>query len=135
MNNEQKERLAELITQSIDGCARNWAETIVDYLLENNVMAFKEAEKTLGKSGGMSRYIDKDLLIQRATTLSSNTKEGYLFYNSIYNMITNMPEADVTEVKHAKWDRSGYCSNCDFWTCYCDYNYCPNCGARMEEGE
>ena len=28
-----------------------------------------------------------------------------------------------------EWDRSGYCSVCDFWTCYCgDYNFCPNYG-------
>ena len=38
MNNEQKERLIELITQSVDGCARNWAETIANYLLENGVV-------------------------------------------------------------------------------------------------
>lgn len=30
MNNEQKERLIELITQSVDGCAINWAETIAN---------------------------------------------------------------------------------------------------------
>lgn len=38
MNNEQKERLIELIIQSVDCCARNWAETIADYLLENGVV-------------------------------------------------------------------------------------------------
>ena len=28
-----KERLVELIQKSVNGCARNWAETIADYLL------------------------------------------------------------------------------------------------------
>ena len=41
--------------------------------------------------------------------------------------------ADVASVKHGQWDRSGYCSECDFWTCYCgDYHYCPNCGTKMD---
>lgn len=38
MKNEQREKLVELIIQSVDGCARNWAETIADYLLKNNVV-------------------------------------------------------------------------------------------------
>lgn len=32
-----RERLIELIILSVNGCARNWAETIADYLLEHNV--------------------------------------------------------------------------------------------------
>lgn len=34
----QKERLIELIIQSVDGCARHWAEIIADYLLSNGVI-------------------------------------------------------------------------------------------------
>lgn len=33
-----RERLIELIIQSVSGCARNWAETIADYLIKNNVV-------------------------------------------------------------------------------------------------
>lgn len=45
------------------------------------------------------------------------------------------PTVDTTEVVHGRWDRNGYCTVCDFWTCYgSDYNYCPNCGARMDKG-
>lgn len=34
----QKERLIELIQDSVNGCARNWAETIAEYLLEHGVI-------------------------------------------------------------------------------------------------
>ena len=38
-NDKQRERLVELIIASVNGCARNWAEVIADYLLANNIMA------------------------------------------------------------------------------------------------
>ena len=42
----------------------------------------------------------------------------------------------VVAREKGEWDRSGYCSVCDFWTCYCgDYHFCPNCGADMRKGE
>lgn len=34
----QRDRLIDLIIKSVDGCARNWAETIADYLLANGVI-------------------------------------------------------------------------------------------------
>lgn len=34
----QRDRLIDLIIKSVDGCARNWAETIADYLLANSVI-------------------------------------------------------------------------------------------------
>lgn len=35
---KQRERLVELIISSVNGCARNWAEVIADYLLANGVI-------------------------------------------------------------------------------------------------
>ena len=35
--NRERERLIELIIESVDGCARNWAEVIADHLLANGV--------------------------------------------------------------------------------------------------
>ena len=52
-------------------------------------------------------------------------------------IIDDMPAADVVEVKHGHWEKlkDGYwCSNC----CILEkdlkqeYNYCPNCGAKMD---
>ena len=37
-NDKQRERLVELIQASVNGCARNWAEVIADYLLANGVI-------------------------------------------------------------------------------------------------
>lgn len=37
-NDKQRERLVELIIASVNGCARNWAEVIADYLLANGVI-------------------------------------------------------------------------------------------------
>lgn len=36
-----REILIDLVMKSVDGYDRNWAETIVDYLIENNV-GFKD---------------------------------------------------------------------------------------------
>ena len=37
-NDNQRERLVELIQASVNGCARNWAEVIADHLLANGVI-------------------------------------------------------------------------------------------------
>lgn len=34
----QREKLIELIIESVNGCARHWAEVIADYLLANGVV-------------------------------------------------------------------------------------------------
>lgn len=93
----------------------------------------------------MAEYINRAELI-------SNLKE---FANEqlttlIENLIQKQPTADVVEVRHGKWltweeqfpDRKPtkknnlgvFCNNChshaDNMT-----DYCPNCGARMDEKE
>lgn len=37
-NDKQRERLVELIQASVNGCARNWAEVISDYLFSKGII-------------------------------------------------------------------------------------------------
>lgn len=87
------------------------------------------------------RYIDPYQLADKVVeSMRDNPHEGKIALNHrlehehFLRMIALAPSADVEPVVHGRWDRSGYCSVCDFWTCYCgDYHYCPNCGAKMDE--
>lgn len=58
--------------------------------------------------------------------------------------LNNVPTAVVVPVRHGRWKKSyadheafgvrpffRYCSECHEATVY-PYNYCPNCGAKME---
>ena len=69
---------------------------------------------------------------------------------AISKYIANMPAADVAEVVHGRWmlerepDGKTYCfhcSACDSGFSHIsiynvgDWNYCPNCGAKMDGGE
>lgn len=57
-------------------------------------------------------------------------------------LIVETPAADVQPVKRGKWKRvalilnRSVCSNCSWRTDEIDtfdFNFCPNCGAKMEE--
>ena len=89
------------------------------------------------------RYIDADALEKSIVELP------YGYRGMIKNIIAEQPTADVRENKKGKWikirpDKRGYtyqfeCSNCHFYTYThnletdIDYDFCPNCGARMVE--
>ena len=90
------------------------------------------------------KYIDPSKLIEvvdasRAENPHADLKiarNHRLEHEHFIRMIVRAPAEDVAPVVHGRWDRSGYCSVCDFWTCYCgDYHYCPNCGAKMDKEE
>lgn len=72
---------------------------------------------------------------QRLTDLLLDTlPENGPWVGNIKGLVDHLIANGVTIQKHGRWDRNGYCSECDFWTCYCgDYHYCPNCGADMRE--
>ena len=57
-------------------------------------------------------------------------------------LLDEIPAADIAPVVHGRWVRKNewtfVCPNCDYVDAYPfddRYNYCPNCGAKMDGGE
>lgn len=53
--------------------------------------------------------------------------------------LSNIPAVDIIEVKHGKWIENSIpdsmlkmCSNCGFTCGAYSFNYCPNCGVKMD---
>ena len=102
----------------------------------------------------MERYIKVSLLLQRLTGINSTIEQGIKYYNSVYNLIQEIPSADVAEVKHGEWIheppyyalngkylKSSECSNChsvfvsDANEPYFDHPYCCECAAQMDRSK
>ena len=94
----------------------------------------------------MPRYIDADELKQKVEH-ELDMQDLYLPIH-FFDVVDEMPTADVAEVKRGRWivDRefgndvmSGeqmvICSECGKGIFWGRQNYCPNCGAKMEEVE
>lgn len=60
--------------------------------------------------------------------------ENYTRRDAI-DCINALPAADVTEVRHGRWLEGKSLEKCSL--CgkkgFPDWNYCPNCGARMDK--
>lgn len=92
----------------------------------------------------MVEYIDKELAIEG---MWAGLKEGTICGpEDTETFLRSLPAADVEPVRHGRWkleptnpyDDPGYknrmikhCSCCG-WQNACRYNYCPNCGAKMD---
>ena len=100
----------------------------------------------------MSEYIGREALKNDIAKSTEPFNTG-----SVFRAINRQPAADVSPVVHGRWirkwdlyDKGFYisrkvwyeCSNCGMKTNYKDesfeievgYNYCPNCGAKMNGG-
>lgn len=85
--------------------------------------------------------IDKATLLNKiATEVHYDTEAPLEAYGKLMSLINNAPTVDAEPVRHGHWvaeisDEEEYkCSECgdkEYYTC----NYCPNCGARMDEVE
>ena len=93
----------------------------------------------------MAEYIKREALVHRL-------KSPYLFNitQRIFDIISEIPAADVAPVVHGRWDDSGRytfpsgatavrCTNCGCALTESEYrlnnwNYCPVCGAKMDGG-
>ena len=83
----------------------------------------------------MARYIDVD----RSSFPTPHRQElnDYMkgWNACLKSVLQQTPTADVAEVKHGEWIGLE-CSKCGHFATYAnDYNYCPNCGAKMDGKE
>lgn len=85
----------------------------------------------------MSRYIDADALINAINNAINN---GGIITDTA-KFIRDFPHADVRENVHAHWEDKWHivfhvnlpiCSSCGFYAPF-RCNFCPNCGAEMDE--
>lgn len=92
----------------------------------------------------MAEYIDRDavytVFANACTDVLERASEiiyiAGFSYEHVIEILDNIPAADVAPVVHGRWKRYGRnlgeCSNCGEIV-NIRYNYCPNCGAKMDE--
>ena len=82
----------------------------------------------------MAKYVNADKMLEEY-------QHGIYDTTDLAEMLDYMPAADVQEVKHGRWITKGqdiFCSVCGEESAYtwCGAskfsNYCPSCGAKME---
>lgn len=99
----------------------------------------------------MARLIDEDDFLKRLNERPVDYIDpGCDFYYSeetVESVLTETPTVDAVPVVHGRWiptyhtyyNRDGECKIADEWHCSeCEiyskakWNYCPNCGAKMD---
>ena len=83
----------------------------------------------------MAEYIDREAALMKLMQDGCSAKN--------LQSISDMPAANVASVRHGRWEEASdgdgiVCPFCrtDFCTIIYDteyFNYCPNCGAKMDE--
>ena len=96
----------------------------------------------------MDEYIKREAAIERLKKNLYASNPGsfsYLCFQDAINSVQEIPAADVEPVKRGRWD-GDTCTSCNLpWNYNMTQNaqdwgyfdpmpdYCPNCGARMDE--
>ena len=104
----------------------------------------------------MTRYVDRDAVKRAIQEYCFSPKE--ITPDGIAKVVMSVPTVDAVEVRHGEWtmveeeafwiqnmkesletgkptiEKIPVCSICKtkFGTLALDYNYCPNCGAKMD---
>ena len=83
----------------------------------------------------MAEYIDREVALMKLMQDGCSAKN--------LQSISDMPAADVAPVRHGQWIEQEKYTFGTFYDCsICDnrildnghsWNYCPNCGAKMDE--
>ena len=93
----------------------------------------------------MAEYIDREALYEKAYWHGEHPDVGNPFPDGVDAIdikdVDAIPAADVVPVVHGRWvptkapfmNECKDCSVCGYRTVWGNrYNYCPNCGAKME---
>lgn len=94
----------------------------------------------------MAEYINREELLKDIDdSVRFSTRNGVSAElrgaHKIVDCIRSAPACDVVEVVHSKWIKESdcefpVCSRCFAWSDVmqgtADFNYCPNCGAKMD---
>lgn len=94
----------------------------------------------------MSEYIDREALIAEFDRLGSGEHSlvERVFSDRVRTIVAVIPAADVAHVVHAQWIKrvnKYQCTHCKILMSIDGtpkenlLNYCPYCGAKMDEGE
>lgn len=101
----------------------------------------------------MAEYIKKDDVIEILRNLSHGTYNGIPVYSAEIDRATtdvyDLEPEDVAPVRHGYWSDYGCgvcCTNCGIYLFHQDENnnagiepsrfdFCPNCGAKMDGGD
>ena len=90
----------------------------------------------------MAKYIDREALVEWLKRIPLiDLSDGRVLCRVIMEddfkkAIKKMPKsiiADVAPVRHGRWLLNGGCSECLANPLTTHKNYCPNCGAKMDE--
>lgn len=94
----------------------------------------------------MVEYIERDSLAGKLIGMKCCCTLSKFDFGDVLRLINSEPTADVQEVRHGKWvytSRSPEwadckCSECGYTDLFsndmeCFYNYCPECGAKMDK--
>lgn len=95
----------------------------------------------------MAEYIGREALRKvlenwRDAHADVDDEQGCGLLEDVIWEVDAQPAADVAPVVHGRWvsknEWTFVCSNCDYVDAYPfddRYNYCPNCGAKMDGGD
>ena len=90
------------------------------------------------------RLIDAEAM--REYWLENGENEYVYDTNAVLDSIDEQPTVDAVEVVHGRWEprtdvvgfvRCSVCHDCNVYDDWADgkkWNYCPNCGAKMDGG-
>ena len=88
----------------------------------------------------MAEYIERDELLKFKADVYD--EDGHVLYAVPTGYIVAMPSADVAPVVHGRWvEKEKYTFGIIYDCSLCEnrildnghsWNYCPNCGARMD---